>query len=80
MNNVSANFRILLIVQVIVTFGLLWYSYIMRDVSPSLSELVVGATVAHWLRESASLGRKASVIDVEQAEVRREAAVEREQP
>jgi hypothetical protein len=43
------------IIQAVVTLALLVFAYVMEPRSPGVSNLVVGATIAYWLRASADL-------------------------
>lgn len=45
-------------IQATVTAMLLVFSYVMRNESPALAEIVVGASVFHWLNQSTYLGRQ----------------------
>jgi ABC-type polysaccharide/polyol phosphate export permease len=45
-------------IQAMVTAMLLVFSYVMRNESPALAEIVVGASVFHWLNQSTYLGRQ----------------------
>lgn len=52
-------FVVLVLAQLVVTFGLLGFAFLTRETSPGVADVVVGAAVYHWLRETASLGRQA---------------------
>jgi hypothetical protein len=53
----NGQFRFLVTVQMVVTMALLGFAWLLRSESPGVAEIVVGATLAHWLRESVSLGQ-----------------------
>lgn len=48
-----------MILQSVVTVALLVFAYLVRHDDPSVSSVVVGAAVLHWLRESSTAGRQA---------------------
>ena len=45
-------------IQAVVTLMLLGFAYLMRDDSPELANVVVGAAVLHWFNQSTYLGRQ----------------------
>lgn len=47
-------------IQAAVTGMLLMFSYVMRNESPDLAQIVVGAAVLHWFNQSTYMGRQIS--------------------
>lgn len=48
----------LIVSQLVVTLSLLGFAYAVAD--GGIQNLVIGATIAHWLNESGKLGRQVS--------------------
>lgn len=44
--------------QAFITIILLGFAYLVRSEDPSMSSVVVGATILHWLKESTYSGRQ----------------------
>lgn len=55
----NGTFRFFTLVQAMVTVSLLVFAFALRAEAPDVTSVVVGAAVAHWLRESSVLGRSA---------------------
>ena len=59
--------RFYVAMQALVTCALLLFSFAIRETDPSVSTVVVGATVLHWLRETSYMGRaRAEQVKAEQ--------------
>lgn len=55
----NGTFRFFTLIQAAVTVSLLLFAFALRAEAPDVTSVVVGAAVAHWLRESSVLGRSA---------------------
>lgn len=55
--------KLLITLQAVITLVLLGFSYVMREAEPTISNVVVSATIYHWLKESAQIGRSVTAAD-----------------
>lgn len=55
--------KLLITLQAIITLSLLFFAWVMREADTTISNVVVSATVYHWLRESSQIGRSVAATD-----------------
>lgn len=57
--------RFQMIVQAVVTIGMLGFAFVMEPKAPGVASVVVGGVMAHWFKEAGHFGRQAKADNVQ---------------